>query len=100
MVIYEKMPHRKSYFNSNLKLFIKLTRVTYKELGLSIGTKKNAVSTWVNYGSTPSLCIVQSIALFFDISLQDFITVDFMNKSAQEVRELITLPKIEEAITE
>ena len=96
MVIYEKMPHRKSYFNSNLKLFLKLTRVHYAELGLSIGAKKNAISSWVNYGSTPSLGTVQAIALFFGISLQDFITVNFMDKPAREVLKLISTPRIKE----
>lgn len=67
------------YFIENLKYLLKKSKVTYKELLVSLGYESDMVfliGQWVNGIETPDLEDLVKLALIFKVGLEEMITVD------------------------
>ncbi len=67
------------YFVENLKYLLKKSKVTYKELLVSLGYESDMVfliGQWVNGIETPDLEDLVKLALIFKVGLEEMITVD------------------------
>ena len=67
------------YFVENLKYLLKKSKMTYKELLVSLGYESDMVfliGQWVNGIETPDLEDLVKLALIFKVGLEEMITVD------------------------
>ena len=67
------------YFVENLKYLLKKSKMTYKELLVSLGYESDMVfliGQWVNGIETPDLEDLVKLALTFKVGLEEMITVD------------------------
>ena len=65
-----------NFFANNLKLLRKQKRLNQTEVSLSLGLKRNTISNYETSHSEPDLETLQNIASFFDISIDQLVTIE------------------------
>ncbi len=73
------------YFVENLKYLLKKSKMTYKELLVSLGYETDMVfliGQWVNGIKTPDLEDLVKLALIFKVGLEEMITVDLKKQDS------------------
>ncbi len=73
------------YFVENLNYLLKKSKMTYKELLVSLGYETDMVfliGQWVNGIKTPDLEDLVKLALIFKVGLEEMITVDLKKQDS------------------
>src|SRR5688572_7895184 len=76
-----------TFFASNLSFLRKKKGLTQAEVATALGLKRNTFSNYETTHSEPDLGTLEKIASFFDISLDELLSVELSKETLVEYRE-------------
>src|SRR3954467_8502733 len=76
-----------TFFANNLSFLRKKKGLTQAEVATALGLKRNTFSNYETTHSEPDLGTLERIASFFDISIDELISVDLSKSNLIEYRE-------------
>lgn len=76
------------YFVSNLRFFRKRKNLTQSDLAIALDMKRSTLSGYENRIAEPSIEDIVRFSSFFNVSVDNFLTIDFSNLSEYQVRQI------------
>src|SRR4051812_24028787 len=83
-----------TFFASNLSFLRKKKGMTQIEVATALGLKRNTFSNYETTHSEPDLNTLEKIASFFDISMDELISIDLSKESLIEYKEGDETPEV------
>src|SRR5687768_18267685 len=83
----QKIYFMSTFFASNLSFLRKKKGLTQIEVATALGLKRNTFSNYETTHSEPDLGTLEKIASFFDISIDELLSVDLSKGTLVEYRE-------------
>lgn len=83
-----------TFFASNLSFLRKKKGLTQIEVATALGLKRNTFSNYETTHSEPDLNTLEKIASFFDISMDELISIDLSKESLIEYKEADDSPEV------
>ncbi len=66
--------------------------LSYKGLAESLGVTENAIRHWTDYSTMPPITNIQKLAVFFGLSLDDFVRIDLESIPVHKLRTMVSIP--------
>lgn len=70
-------------FSKNLKYLRKKNNLSQNKLAKKLNVNQTTIARWEDKGREPTISSVFKIAKYFEISIDDLITIDLTNKEVE-----------------